>query len=98
MGEMRIFGVSATVMPGDDIGGDRRLSWDSENAAQVAEAEKVFDYYIRKGWVGLGEAGGKTSQVFVFDAGLDTITLVPMMMGGDVGIAGWRLCRQAPQG
>lgn len=82
MGEMRIIGRSSTVMVGDIIEGDIKITWSKDNSEEIALAEKIFKEYIDKGWFAIGEALGKKTQIFKFNPEFDRIILAPLNMGG----------------
>ena len=82
MGELRVIGKSSTVMVGDIVEGDLRLTWRKENEEEMAFAEKTFKEYLTKGWIAIGEAKGMKKQIFTFNPSLEKIVLAPLMMGG----------------
>jgi hypothetical protein len=82
VGELRVIGTSPTVMSGEVVEGDLRLTWDKENEAEVALAAKVFTEYTKKGWLAIGEDLGKKAQIFTFNPDLERIVLAPLAMGG----------------
>lgn len=82
MGELRIIGKASTVMIGDIVGGDVRITWQEDNTEEVAVAEKAFNEYLQRGWIAIGEAGDEKKQIFTFNPKLQKIVLAPIAMGG----------------
>lgn len=59
------------------------LSWDKEDPAEIASAEKMFTKYIRKGWLAFQvTSDNRKRQVFSFDPKLGSVQLVPLVEGG----------------
>lgn len=52
-----------------DETGDRRLIWRADSDPEVAEAAKLFDQYIKKGWkaYGIHSDGSKSQRIRRFD-------------------------------
>ena len=82
MGELRIIGKTSTVMLGESVEGDLRLTWRKDNDKEVALAEKTFKEYINKGWLAVSEVLGQKTQIFTFNPDLEKITLSPILVGG----------------
>ena len=82
MGELKIVGKSPTVVAGEVVEGELRLTWDKGNAEEVDRAEKVFKEYTEKGWLAIGEVAGKKMQIFAFNPDLERIVLTPLALGG----------------
>lgn len=82
MGELKVIGTSPTLMVGDRIEGELRITWSPTNAQEVAYAQQIFDKYLLKGWLAIGEKKGAKTQIFQFDPSLERIVLAPLMMGG----------------
>ena len=82
MGELKVIGVKSSLLDGDIVEDDLKLTWRKDNAEEVALAEQAFKEYISKGWIAIGEGSGKKSQVFTFDPSFDKIVLAPFLMGG----------------
>lgn len=82
MGELRVIGTSPTLMVGDRIEGELHITWSLTNAQEIAYAQKIFDKYLLKGWLAIGENAGSKTQIFRFDPSLEKIVLAPLMMGG----------------
>lgn len=82
MGELKIVGRSPTVVAGEVVEGELRLTWDKGNAEEVDRAEKVFKEYVEKGWLAIGEVAGKKMQIFTFNPDLERIVLTPLALGG----------------
>jgi len=56
--------------------GDTRLIWDSGRPKELAEAEKLFNEYVQKGWraYAIGAQGKPTARrIFAFDAKLEEV-------------------------
>lgn len=79
---MRVIGRSPTVMSGDIVEGELRLTWRKGDSEEIALAEMTFKEYIKKGWLAIGEESGKKKQIFTFNPDLEVIVLAPLMMGG----------------
>jgi hypothetical protein len=69
-------------MAGDAVKGALRLTWESDNEAEIAFAEKTFKEYLRKGWVAISETSGEKKQIFTFNPNLEKIILAPIYVGG----------------
>ena len=82
MGELQVIGSSPTLMVGDTIDGELRLTWSKDNDEEVARARATFDEYLKKGWLAIGESADQKKQIFRFDPDLEKIVLAPLMMGG----------------
>lgn len=82
MGELKVIGKQPTIIVGDVVEGELRVTWRKGNVEEVAEAERVFKEYNTKGWLAIGEVGGRQMQIFRFDPELDRITLAPLNLGG----------------
>ena len=82
MGELRVIGRTSTVMVGDVVKGDIRLTWRKDNAEEINIAETTFNEYIIKGWIAIGQSNGTKKQIFTFDPDLETIVLTPTLVGG----------------
>lgn len=82
MGELKVIGTSPTLMVGDRIEGELHITWSPTNAQEVAYAQQIFDKYLLKGWLAIGEKKGAKTQIFQFDPSLERIVLAPLMMGG----------------
>ena len=79
---LKVIGKSSTIMAGDVVKEDLRLTWSKENADQVAIAEKTFREYVGKGWLAISEVSGKGTQIFAFNPDLEEIVLAPFVIGG----------------
>ena len=79
---MRVIGRSSTVMSGDTVEGELRLTWRDGDSEEIALAEKTFKEYIKKGWLAISEGSGKKKQIFTFNPDLEKIVLAPLMIGG----------------
>lgn len=82
MGELKVIGSSPTLMVGDRIEGEIHITWSPTNNQEVAYAQKIFEKYLLKGWLAIGEKKGSKTQIFQFDPSLERIVLAPLMMGG----------------
>lgn len=82
MGELRIIGRKSALFGGESVEEDLKLTWMRGNEEEIALAQKAFKDYISKGWLAIGEASGKKSQIFSFNPNLDRIVLAPLLMGG----------------
>ena len=69
-------------MVGEVVEGDLKLTWNKDNAEEIALVERTFKEYITKGWLAIGELAGKKMQIFTFDPELEKITLSPILVGG----------------
>jgi hypothetical protein len=80
-GKLRIIdGPSAIIENAAD--GKLVLTWSKDNVEQIALAQKTFNEYLNKGWFAIGEAAGKKTQIFTFNADLEEIVLTQFVMGG----------------
>ena len=60
-----------------------QISWNKENAEEVALAKKKFEEYIRQGWLAFTiTSDNKKVQIFTFNPVLEKIFLVPLSEGG----------------
>lgn len=82
MGELRIIGKSPTVVAGDVVEGEIRLTWNKGNVEEIERAEKIFNEYREKGWLAVGEIAGRKIQIFNFNPDLEKIILIPLELGG----------------
>ena len=82
MGELKVIGTKPMVLAGDVVKEEISLTWHKGNADEIAQAAKVFQEYINKGWMAVCEVGGGMKQIFKFDQELELITLVPLDVGG----------------
>ena len=82
MGELRIIGRSSTLMFGDLVEGEIRLTWTKDDPEDIHRAEKMFREYTHKGWLAIGEVRDKKVQIFSFDPDLERIVLAPIVVGG----------------
>ena len=82
MGELIIVGKKSIVLSGETIEGELKLTWETENAGEVALAEKAFKEYVSRGWLAIGEKEGKMIQIFSFDPTFEKILLGPIAVGG----------------
>ena len=65
MGELKVIGRHPTVFAGDIVKEEISLTWHKGNAEETAEAAKVFQEYIDKGWTAIGEVGQKETDIQV---------------------------------
>ena len=74
MGELRVMGRK----------GDTKLSWDTENPAEVEVARKAFEEFYQKGFAAflVKTKGGKGMQIEKFDPEADRILFIPPIAGG----------------
>lgn len=64
-------------------GNVRVISWDKENAKEVALAEKKFEEHVRQGWLAFTiSSDNEKIQLFDFNPELEKIFLVPLSEGG----------------
>lgn len=63
--------------------GDIKISWNSENEAEVAVAKETFEKRIKDGWSAFREKfGSKGDRIKTFDPEAERIVLVPPISGG----------------
>ena len=79
---MQVIGKSSTLITGDVVKEELRLTWRKGNTREIACAEKTFKEYINKGWLAIGEESGKKTQIFAFNPDLEKIILAPIVIGG----------------
>ena len=77
-----MIGTSPTVIAGEVIEGELRLTWSKESTKEMAQAESIFNEYTDRGWLAVGEIGDRKMQIFKFDPNLERITLSPLNLGG----------------
>lgn len=67
-----------------DRSGDTKVIWDSDNADEVANAERTFNDLKKKGYVAYAVKGDgdKGKVVGEFDEGLEKLILAPALAGG----------------
>lgn len=79
---MKVIGTSPTVIVGDTVKEEIRLTWSKDNPEEIVFAKKTFLKYIEMGWLAIGEIGDRKMQIFSFDPDFKRITLSPLMLGG----------------
>ena len=64
--------------------GDTKITWDSTQALEVAEAKKAFKQYRDKGFAAfrIAKRGQKGEPIEAFDADAEEILFVPPVAGG----------------
>lgn len=64
--------------------GDSTVSWDSNNAEEVAAARATFDRLVGKGFMAYKVTGDRRrgEQIRTFDPQAERIMLAPAMQGG----------------
>ena len=65
--------------------GDTKVIWDKANADEVANARRMFDELVGKGFAAFsvkGKDGEKDQRIRAFDPAAERIILVPAMQGG----------------
>lgn len=82
LGELLVIGKSSTVVFGERVEGELRLTWREDNAEEMARAKETFKEYLSRGWLAVGESSGIKKQIFAFDPSFDRIVLSPIMVGG----------------
>ncbi len=82
MGELKIIGVSPTVVAGEVVEGEFELHWDKSSQDDVHKVAEVFQEYVQRGWLATGERDGRKKQIFSFDPDLVKIVLFPVILGG----------------
>ena len=78
--------ISVTVLTGlmkdHQLPERMKITWDETDEGEISHAERVFETYLREGWMAFGEGGKGMKQIFKFDATLAKIILVPPLGGG----------------
>ena len=82
MGELKVLGKQPTVIAGEVVEGEINITWHKGNTEEIAQAAKVFQEYINKGWMAVAEVGERKKQIYKFDQELELITLLPLDLGG----------------
>lgn len=63
--------------------GDMKISWNSENEAEIAAARETFEKRKKDGWSAFREKlGSKGERINTFDPDAERIILVPPISGG----------------
>jgi hypothetical protein len=75
--------MSVGTMSTLDRSGDTKLSWDSDNVAEVEVARAAFDRLTGKGYSAFRiDDGEQGAQMRAFDSTAEQIILVPQLVGG----------------
>jgi hypothetical protein len=74
--------MSPTVVAGEVIEGEFKISWNKNSPEDVRRAKEAFQEYTEKGWLATGESDGRKRQIFSFDPNLEKIVLFPVILGG----------------
>ena len=82
MGELVTVTISTGMFRAHELPEGFRVSWSESNVEQVSHAEKVFNSYIKEGWIAYSEVGKEKIQILSFDPKLNKIILLPPMGGG----------------
>jgi len=61
---------------------DITLLVDDRSIEQVSNAERIFQNYLKEGWLAFGEGAKGKIQIFNFDPSLARIILMPPIGGG----------------
>ncbi len=74
MGELRIWGLD----------NDMRLTWNADNADEVAIAKRAFDEKRKEGFLATKTTrrGAEGDRIYAFDAQAEVIFLIPSVEGG----------------
>ena len=67
-----------------DATGDSKVMWDSENADEVAVAQKTYEDLTKKGYraFSVKKGGAQDELINEFDPDLEKMILVPPIKGG----------------
>ena len=82
MGEMISIKVLTALMRDYELPEGAKVTWDETDKEQVSHAERMFQKYLREGWMAFSESGKERKQIFTFDPSLARIVLVPPLGGG----------------
>jgi len=82
MGEMISIKVLTALMKDYELPEGAKVTWDEADMAQVSHAERIFQKYLKEGWMAFSESGRERKQIFAFDPSLARIILVPPLGGG----------------
>jgi len=82
MGEFVTITISTGMFRAHELPEGFKVTWSESDTQQVSHAEKVFNSYIKEGWIAFSEVGKEKRQIIRFDPKLDKIVLLPPMGGG----------------
>lgn len=82
MGEMVSIKVLTALTRDYMLPEGAKVTWDEVDAEQVAQAEGMFNQYLKDGWMAFSEGGKGRVQIFRFDSSLAEIVLIPPLGGG----------------
>lgn len=82
--EKALVGVPPGMIPDGIRGGDTKLIWSPDNAAEVESARRTFNDLRGKGFAAfrVKAKGEKGSQIHEFDPDAESIILTPPLRGG----------------
>ena len=58
------------------------VSWNPEDAQEVAHAQHKFQEYLQDGWMAFQDEPSGRTQIFTFDPLINRILLIPPLGGG----------------
>ena len=82
MGEMVSIKVLTALTRDYMLPEGAKVTWDEVDAEQVAQAEGMFNQYLKDGWMAFSDEPEGRRQIFKFDPKLKRIVLVPPLGGG----------------
>ena len=64
--------------------GDTKVVWDSDNEAEVKNAERTFNELVAEGFTGYAvrRSGERGERIREFDPEAESLIMVPRMQGG----------------
>jgi hypothetical protein len=82
MGEMFTIKIMRQLTKEWVLPDEMKVSWNTDNAQEVAFAEKKFRQYLADGWIAFSDNANGRKQIFKFDPTLERILLMPPLGGG----------------
>jgi len=74
--------VLTALMKDYELPEGAKVTWDEADMGEVSQAERIFQKYLKEGWMAFSESGRERKQIFSFDPSLVRIILVPPLGGG----------------
>ena len=82
MGEIVTIKVLTSLMRAHELPEGANFKWNPEDPEQVSQAERIFEDYLKEGWLAFSEEERGKRQIFKFDPHLERIVLMPPIGGG----------------
>ena len=82
MGELVTVTISTGMFRAHELPEGYKVTWSESDVEQVSNAAKIFNSYIKEGWIAYSEIEKEKRQILNFDPKLKKIVLLPPMGGG----------------